>query len=483
VGKGKCRGSLPVGEKGRNLGCLRAPGFATVRASMRRLPSLLAAALLALACASPAPPPAPPEPARPFDTERAWEDLEALAAIGSRPSGSQGAARARHHLRAQLEGLDLEVHTWSPSSGPEPGAGEAGPPAQDTSPAGDGDSASSDAPGAPPREASVEEALGGGEVPEAGDEPPSDGVGKGPESEITHLVGVIPGELDPVVVLAARYDSARDAGPAANAAASGPALVLELARAIAADPLPYTTCVVFLDGGPDGREGVRLWARALREQEMLDRVRLALVFHRVADGEAPIVRDLFSRRPYRQVFWETAERWGAGEAFPGHVDFAPVDTAHTALLEAGLRRVVALAGTAPAPPPPTPAAPGASGTGDAAGGDTAATETEKDESAGDDAGAAAGAEAGEDAGATSDAASTGEVPGDTGAVPVAPPEDTVDRASRQRLGAVGLVALEGLDVLTRRLAKVERLLAPPEPVEARATPAAGIGPDLDPALP
>jgi len=474
LGKGKCRGFLPVGEKERNLGCLRARRFATVRASMRRLPSLLAAALLALACASPPPPPAPAEPVRPFDAERAWEDLESLAAIGPRPSGSEGAARARSHLRSQLEALGLEVHTWRPASDPDNGAPSlpGGPPTEGASPAGTDGSPPTGASRAAPREASVEEALGGGEEREANEDPPSAAVGKGPDSEITHLVGVIPGELDPVVVLATRYDSAPEAGPAANAAASGPALVLELARALAADPLPYTTCVVFLDGGADGREGVRLWANALREQGMLDRIRLALVLHRVADGEAPIVRDLFSRRPYREVFWEAAERWDTEQAFPADLDFAPAQAPHTALLDVGLRRVVALAGSAPASAPPAPAAPEA---GDAGGGDPTAGDTEETGSAGQDAGAATGTGEHEIA--------AGEGPEEAGPAPVAPPEDTVDRASRERLGAVGLVALEGLDVLTRRLAKVDRLLPPPEPVEARATSGAGIGPDADPALP
>jgi len=443
---------------------------------MRRLPPLLAAALLALACASPAPPPAAPEPTRPFDVERAWEDLEALAAIGSRPSGSEGAVRARSHLRSQLAALGLEVRTWSPGSEPERVTEGERPPAESTSPTGAEGSSPTDA----PREASVEEALGGGAVPEADEEPQSDAVGEGPDPETTHLVGVIPGELDHVVVLAARYDSAPDAGPAANAAASGPALVLELARALAVDPLPYTTCVVFLDGGPDGREGVRAWAEALREQGRLDRIRLALFFHRVADGETPIVRDLFSRRPYREVFWKTAERWGAEEAFPADLDFAPADTAHTALLEAGLRRVVALAGSDPAPAPATPAAGGAV---DPGGSDTAAAATDANEPAGGDASAASDTEADGGAGGDAEPASSGGVPGEAESAPLPRPEDTVDRASRERLGAVGLVALEGLDVLTRRLAKVDRLLPPVEPAEARATPAAGIGPDADSSLP
>jgi len=417
---------------------------------MRRSPPL-AALLLVLACAAPPPPSPAPEPARPFDAERAWRDLEALAAIGSRPSGSEGAARARDLLRSRLEAVDLGVRTWRPGSG----AGPESPPdaaAQEaTGSSGTGADGSPAAGASAVPEASVEEALAGeaagAEEPGAAEAAP----------EIVHLAGVIPGELDDLVVLAARYDSAPGAGPAANSAASGPALLLELARSLAADPLPYTTWVVFLDGGPDGREGVRAWAESLQEEGLLDRVRVALFFRRVADGQAPIVRDLLSRRPYREIFWEAAAQWGAREAFPAELDFAPADTAHTALLEAGLRRVVAIAGEAPA----ASASP--------------APSEEIGEATGDAEDARVASEEGAPAPEGTALASQGASP--------APAEDAVARASRQRLGTVGLITLEGLDVLTRRLAKVDRLLpasgpdagpAEPEPAPAaRAAPGGG----------
>ena len=48
-------------------------------------------------------------PREPFSSERAWQHLEVLTAIGPRPAGSEGGRQARAHLRGALEALDLEV--------------------------------------------------------------------------------------------------------------------------------------------------------------------------------------------------------------------------------------------------------------------------------------------------------------------------------------------------------------------------------------
>ena len=41
-------------------------------------------------------------PLRPFSSERAWRQLEALTAIGPRPAGSEGSRQARTLLRGAL---------------------------------------------------------------------------------------------------------------------------------------------------------------------------------------------------------------------------------------------------------------------------------------------------------------------------------------------------------------------------------------------
>ena len=82
---------------------------------------LLAGALFA--CGRSAPPPAPLTPPEPglgrfesFSGERAWADLEAFSAIGSRVSGSRGARSARQYIRSQLAMVGVGVeHTITAS--------------------------------------------------------------------------------------------------------------------------------------------------------------------------------------------------------------------------------------------------------------------------------------------------------------------------------------------------------------------------------
>ena len=130
-----------------------------------------------------------------FSAEAAWRDLQALVRLGPRPSGSPAAAEARAYLRGRLEAIGAQVEAVKqilPASGPD----------------------------APP-------------------------------VEVTHLVATLPGESSDRFLLAASYDTRAMPGfefVAANASASGPALVLELARALSHRPRPYTLVVAFLDG-------------------------------------------------------------------------------------------------------------------------------------------------------------------------------------------------------------------------------------------
>jgi len=340
---------------------------------------LLLALLLAagLACAGKVPPPAPSgEPRRPFRAERSWDDLRALAAIGPRVSGSEGAERARAYLRGELEKLGLEVQETLLEV-PRPKASE------------------------------------GTAEDEAAAEPPR---------SVVHLLAVIPGALPDVVLLAASYDSEPKEGieyVAANASGSGPALVLELARALAADPLPYTTWLAFIDGDTGGapvenRIGSKLWVRKLAADGDLERIRLAVFFRQVADADLLIHRDLYSHRIYREAFWRAAARVGGETAFPPDADFTTPSGSHVSFLEVGMRRVVAIV--------------------DVIYGGT------------------------EFPGAWSGGA-----------------EDTPEHCSAESLGTVGRVSLEALDELTRMLEKVDRLVpsAPPEEVQGPAPEGAG----------
>ena len=144
--------------------------------------------------------------------DRAWRDLRALTKAGARPVGSRGNDRAREYLRSELEKLGVEVESWD-----------------------------------------VDYANTKGSPSAAG----------APIIRVTNLSAIIPGarSQDRFLLVAPfdsrSYDDFEFIG--ANDGASGAAVVLEIARAIAAAPLPYATEIVFLDGesafSPDAGQG------------------------------------------------------------------------------------------------------------------------------------------------------------------------------------------------------------------------------------
>ncbi len=256
----------------------------------RAEPALLLSLLgLVLACAHPGPAAPPDSGVAAFSGPRAFEDLEALVALGPRPAGSPAMDATRAHVRAELEALGLAVEKLEAEVEPE---------------------------GAAP-------------VP------------------ITSLRAVIPGESPGVLLLTAPLDTAPMESfefVGANAGASGAALLLELARALVARPLPYTVWLVFVDGEAiPGAEfvGSRVLATSLRESGELERVRALVVFDRVADRDLAIARDLRSDRALRRAFTGAAEMLGHADAFPRE-GFALPEAGHLAFRALGFRRFVAV---------------------------------------------------------------------------------------------------------------------------------------------
>jgi len=279
-----------------------------------RLGPAAAALVVALAACQPAPPPPPAAPAPPgFDAQRAFAHLEALAAIGPRVMGSEGASHARAYIRGELEKLGLEVREQAVTVIRRPNPGwAAGPP-----------------------------------EPAAGGLPPL---------ELHNLGAAIPGALaKDLILLVAPYDSQAFASfrfLGVNDGASGAAVLLELARVLSEQPLSYTVWVVFLEGeapfGPAGEPpaptyfGSRGLTQLLRDRNGLDTVRLAVFVNRVCDPDLRIARDLRSERVYREEFWAAAGRLGHREAFPERAEYETPTGSHEALADGGLRRVVAL---------------------------------------------------------------------------------------------------------------------------------------------
>lgn len=320
--------------------------------------AVLVCAATALACKSPPPkPPAQPEAAAGaelFVAARAWEDLEHFAAIGPRVMGTEGAAKARRYIISQLGEVALQTERQ------------------------------------------------GVRVEREGE----------PPLRLENVAAVIPGESSDVLLLLAPYDTrpyATFEHRGVNAGGSGAAVLLEMARALSRQQLPYTVWFVFLEGEAPLGEGVlaepshfgsRGLAQRLVELEAVAHIRLGVVFDSVCDADLVIARDLGSHRIYREEFWYAAKRLGRTDAFPRQSGYESPRSSQEALREVGVPRVVTLTDTS-------------------FGGD-------------EPPGLFAGNE-----------------------------DDTIEHCSPASLATVGLVTLETLQTITRRLARIDRFSRSP----------------------
>ncbi len=173
------------------------------------------------------------------------------------------------------------------------------------------------------------------------------------------VVAEIPGTSRDVFLLTAHYDtpSGATAGSPSHDDASGAALLLGLARALAERPLPYTVWLAFVDGDssvaedPDAASaehfaGSAALAERLAGRGDLDRIRLAAFFKDVADTPLRIARDLHSHRAYREVFFESARDLGYEAVFGVDGRYVSGAAGHRAFLARDLRQVVAITGDA-----------------------------------------------------------------------------------------------------------------------------------------
>ena len=268
-----------------------------------------------LGARGPAPSPGPPPPARTFDSERAWSHLLALTAIGPRVAGTPGGREAAEYVRGQLTGLGFEVLEQSVPLAPP---AEAPPDAPTPHAVGEGDAA-----GPPP-------------------------------ATTQNLRVVLPGESSDLLILAAAYDTPpfeEFAFVGANHSAAPTAVLLELARVLHERPLPYTTWIVFFGGEATRvdasgqkrkRRGSQTFVGSLQEEDLLPRVRFALVLDQVGDADLTLSRDLSSHRLYREIFWKAGRRLGYTEAFRREPSFLAFETSHYSFVERGMSNVVVL---------------------------------------------------------------------------------------------------------------------------------------------
>jgi Zn-dependent M28 family amino/carboxypeptidase len=159
---------------------------------------------------------------------------------------------------------------------------------------------------------------------------------------LRNVVGTIPGRSPRRrVVLGAHYDTKDlDGFVGANDAASGTAVVRQLARTIKPRQLRPTLIVVFFDGeeAPRGKDsqferyglrGSKVAARAFRSAEA------AIVLDFVGDRELAIPRDQFSNRRLWGRLRAASRRTGFARHFPAREQGAVLDD-HVPFVRAGV---------------------------------------------------------------------------------------------------------------------------------------------------
>lgn len=221
-----------------------------------------------------------------FSGENAYADVKTQVAFGVRTPGSEGHAKVREWMRAELEsaGWTVEIHE--------------------------------------------SERLG---------------------HPIYNLVAKRSAEA-PQIILGAHYDTRFFADndpdenkrtepvPGANDGASGVAVLLELARSLPEDTVPVW--LVFFDTEDNGRiEGWDwiLGSRAFAE-EIPVRPRALVIVDMIGDADLNIHFEKNSDPAIREEIWETADQLGYSEVFIPTEKFSMIDD-HTPFLEAGIPAV------------------------------------------------------------------------------------------------------------------------------------------------
>jgi len=230
-----------------------------------------------------------------FDGARAFADLEALVRIGPRPAGSAGAEKSRELIRERLRqaGWVVEEHAFD----------------------------------AHPQGASP--------VP------------------MLNLIARRAGASPERVLLITHYDTKRIPGiffVGANDGASGTAVLLELARVLAASELPLTTELVFADGeeafgvsitDEDGLYGSTALAERMRQDGSLAQVRSVILVDMVGDKDLNLVVDLGSSLLLREIFAREAQRLGQAALVDEKATMAVIDD-HSPFASRGVEHVLAL---------------------------------------------------------------------------------------------------------------------------------------------
>jgi glutaminyl-peptide cyclotransferase len=228
-------------------------------------------------------------PALHFDSNRAWEHLRQLVALGPRPAGSPALGQARGYIERQLKesGIGFTEQVWD-----------------DQTPAG--------------------------------------------PIHMINVIATIPGASRDRIVIAGHYDTKRFRQfrfVGANDGGSSAAFVLELARVLKARRNPLTIELLFLDGeeavdewqGTDHTYGSRHYVAEARRSGTLASLKALILVDMIADRDLRIRRDLNSTRWLTDIIWDSARRQNQSAVFVQ--ESTEIEDDHLPFVQAGVPAV------------------------------------------------------------------------------------------------------------------------------------------------
>ncbi len=160
-------------------------------------------------------------------------------------------------------------------------------------------------------------------------------------------------DAGPIIMIGAHYDSravadqspgalAQEPVPGAVDGASGVAVLLELARVLPLDAIPYEIWLAFFDFEDQGGGGMPGWAWIVGSTYMaenLDVTPQAMVLvDMIGDADQQLYFEGYSDETLRAAIWETAAALGYGEVFIPEVRHFMVDD-HRPFLDRGIPAV------------------------------------------------------------------------------------------------------------------------------------------------
>ena len=222
------------------------------------------------------------------DGAAALRHVERLVAIGPRVAGTPGAARARAYIAGEIKKLGIKVEVRA-----------------------------------------FEAEMPHGRLP------------------LANVVAVVPGRRSDVILLGGHYDTKYFADfhfVGANDGGSSAALLIELARRLAASPREYTYWLVWFDGeearvswtATDSLYGSRRLAAELARDGRLPRA--MVLVDMIGDRDLGILRDTYSTPWLTNLIWATAARLGHSRHFLSTA--MAVEDDHAPFLAAGVPAVL-----------------------------------------------------------------------------------------------------------------------------------------------